>query len=535
MTTGVACPPIILQFTYNNGQLAAGGSVLTQVGGVNAATFQDVGLTTPLPNPIPLNSRGEVSNASGASCQLFLTPNTVYTFTLFDASGNQINVATYVNGVQVEITQALIGGVLWPQTAAETAASVTPVNFAYAPGTVDRYGTNSSPGSTDMLTAINAAIGVANVTAGGTDGGSAVQVTFLAGIYLHSNTITMKQHVILQGQGLDSTILKSSHAGAGIKLTNPLNSSTAADTSARDLQLWNTNAGNTDGGYVDIGGTFGELRNVRIIGYKYNVVLCQSELWDIDKCDFESPLAACVWLVNGADYVSGANPNFTNRIRISRCQLNNAGTTTVIDDGGAAHNVDSCNFNQGVNHLRLAACVNFKLTNCEMESSTGDTIVAATTTSVLGTSVGANPLITVDNNFISPPSGHNMLDVNSAVTALNLISNRTITSAPCVIGTSAINTVFAYGNEDSGTGQLFDGVAANHFETAVSRGSIITNGKFGVNGVTSPPAQSTGWGTPTGASVVTSLTCGAGASLTTVSEAVGQIILYLKARGDFGT
>lgn len=140
MATGVICAPPILQFTLNNGQLAAGGSILTQVGGVNAATYQDQPLTTPLPNPIPLNSRGEISNAAGASCQLFLTPNTVYTFTLSDAGGNQFWVATYVNGVQVALTQAAIGLALYPQSAAEQSAGVTPTNFAYAPGSVLRYG-----------------------------------------------------------------------------------------------------------------------------------------------------------------------------------------------------------------------------------------------------------------------------------------------------------------------------------------------------------------------------------------------------------
>src|SRR5262245_60143618 len=102
MTTGVASPAPILQFTLNNGQLAVNGSILTQIGGVNAATYSDIGLTVVLPNPIPLNSRGEISDASGNSKQLFLTPNTVYTFTLFDGpngTGNQIWQATYINGV----------------------------------------------------------------------------------------------------------------------------------------------------------------------------------------------------------------------------------------------------------------------------------------------------------------------------------------------------------------------------------------------------------------------------------------------------
>jgi hypothetical protein len=89
-------PPIILQFFNNLGQPAAGGSVLTQVGGLNYPTYQDSGGSTALPNPIPLNARGEISNAAGVSSQLFLVHGQVYTFTLFDANGNQLNSALYV-------------------------------------------------------------------------------------------------------------------------------------------------------------------------------------------------------------------------------------------------------------------------------------------------------------------------------------------------------------------------------------------------------------------------------------------------------
>lgn len=175
MTTGVLATPPILSFTYNNGQLAAGGSILTQVGGVNAATYQDVGLTTALPNPIPLNSRGEISNAQGASCQLFLTPNTVYVFTLFDSKGNQIWIATYINGVQFTLTRSAIGALLYPQTAAEAAASITPTDLAYPVGNIKRYGAisdwnwGSAAGSASgaNASAINSAIKALQYSGGG--------------------------------------------------------------------------------------------------------------------------------------------------------------------------------------------------------------------------------------------------------------------------------------------------------------------------------------------------------------------------------
>ena len=96
MTAVLLSPSPILQFFNNSGQPNAGGSLLTQVGGVNYPTYQDSAGTIPLPNPIPLNSRGEVSNSSGTSVQLFLTAGVTYTFTLYDANNNQLNQSTYV-------------------------------------------------------------------------------------------------------------------------------------------------------------------------------------------------------------------------------------------------------------------------------------------------------------------------------------------------------------------------------------------------------------------------------------------------------
>ncbi len=100
MSTSVGIsPPPILQFFNNAGQPNAGGSVLTQVGGVNYPTYQDSAGTIPLPNPIPLNSRGEISNSAGQSCQLFLAAGVAYVFTQYDPNGNQINQAQYVGGL----------------------------------------------------------------------------------------------------------------------------------------------------------------------------------------------------------------------------------------------------------------------------------------------------------------------------------------------------------------------------------------------------------------------------------------------------
>ncbi len=59
------------------------------------------------------------------------------------------------------------------------------------------------------------------------------------------------------------------------------------------------------------------------------------------------------------------------------------------------------------------------------------------------------------------------------------------------------------------------------------------SGPLGVNGV-SPPAKVTGWGTPTGGTVVANFAAGATPSLLQMSEAVAQIISDLKAFGLYG-
>lgn len=51
-----------------------------------------------------------------------------------------------------------IGAIFRGQSAAEKAAGVTPVNPVYPPGNVLRYGNNTTPGVTDMTSAVNAAI-----------------------------------------------------------------------------------------------------------------------------------------------------------------------------------------------------------------------------------------------------------------------------------------------------------------------------------------------------------------------------------------
>ncbi len=233
MTTGVICPVPILSFLDNQGNPAVGGSVLTQVGGSNTATYQDVGLTTSLPNPIPLNSRGEVSTSGGASAQCFLTPNIVYTFTLYDVNGTQLWVATYVNGVQMNAES--IGMLIYPLTAAEVAAGVTPTTYAYPEGDIRRYGALTT--ATDNTTAINAALLVSS------DGGNAAFIP--GGTWAYITSLTVAAASSIYGVGRASILAPQDVDGMTFLAGTSYGTTAGVTRFFRDFQLNNSNSTNS--------------------------------------------------------------------------------------------------------------------------------------------------------------------------------------------------------------------------------------------------------------------------------------------------
>ena len=81
----------------------------------------------------------------------YSAPNTTVTVTM--DSGN-VPTSLVTVSLGPDLTAA---GAVTPYfriTPAELAAGVTPVNYAYPPGVADRFGTNTTPGTTDMTTAL---------------------------------------------------------------------------------------------------------------------------------------------------------------------------------------------------------------------------------------------------------------------------------------------------------------------------------------------------------------------------------------------
>lgn len=246
----------------NNGFPLAFGLLTTYAAGTITpiATYVDSTQTTQNTNPVQLNFRGE--------CNLWLDPTKAYKFLLQDFLGNTIpgwpidNItignanpsysvipitdnlynlgsATFSWANVYAKTNVFVGSNLIPlidpgtggigyfaRTAVEITASVIPVDFFYAPGVVDRYGTNTTPGTTDMGPALQAAINVALAAVG--SGLAGIPIRFGAGAYSIATKPTFGGATInilpidIGGQGIASQLINNLTAS-----TSPLFDMTA--------------------------------------------------------------------------------------------------------------------------------------------------------------------------------------------------------------------------------------------------------------------------------------------------------------------
>ena len=105
------------------------------------------------------------ADSAGVFAKVYLNPSASanYRITL----ENSLGVVSYTEDdiAKNPLTQASVGETLFPRTTAESAASVTPSNYAYQPGDLRRYGATID-GTTDDSTAFQRAIDVSEAGGG---------------------------------------------------------------------------------------------------------------------------------------------------------------------------------------------------------------------------------------------------------------------------------------------------------------------------------------------------------------------------------
>ena len=184
--------------------------------------------TTSTPTPVYTTSALNVAHtqpliadAGGRFAAVYLDPTIVYKATVTDANDVLLYTVDPVNDQL--LSQAVIGQYLYPQTAAEISAGITPTNYAYPPLDVRRYGAVLD-GVTDDTDAFEAAILVAYTAGGGavTFNGS----TVVANVELNDN-------VSIAGVGNPTMILNAANASdVALAMRGTLGAATDLDANA---------------------------------------------------------------------------------------------------------------------------------------------------------------------------------------------------------------------------------------------------------------------------------------------------------------
>lgn len=227
-------PLPIQKFFDNNGNPLNGGLLFTYVAGTTTkiATYTNSTGGTPNTNPVVLDYRGEAN--------VWLDPSLTYKFTLAPVGDTDPptkpiwTVDQISSGITLaQLTQQIIGQILYPRTAAEIAAGVTPVFYYYAQPDIRRYGADET--------------GVADSTTALRNGLLANKYAFLpAGLFTISSTIviTGAPSIIVgaQGGGRDGQISRINWTGTGA-----LFSATGAEFGSIYIGHLNIDGGSADG------------------------------------------------------------------------------------------------------------------------------------------------------------------------------------------------------------------------------------------------------------------------------------------------
>ncbi|HEB28578.1 MAG TPA: hypothetical protein ENI05_12530 [Porticoccus sp.] len=151
--------PRVLVFD-TNAALVSGAKANFYIAGTltRQNTFTDSALTVASSNPV-------VADGNGVLAPIYLDATLNYKVDITDSLDSSLS-GYPVDNITAALTAAEVGAVLYPITVGETSAGLTTadLNISYKPLDINRYGTNTTPGTTDMTTAISNATAAAGST-----------------------------------------------------------------------------------------------------------------------------------------------------------------------------------------------------------------------------------------------------------------------------------------------------------------------------------------------------------------------------------
>lgn len=299
----------------------------------------------------------QVPNTNNPAPTTMLTPAAYANkYLAFDSNGNPTPALLTNSGA---LTLAILAGLLWPQTAAETAAGATVVNEVYAVYDLRRYGGDPT-GAAASDTAMTAAIALASYTGGGTIRAPANTVAGDKYVFNSPISLNQKSSIVIEGDGGPgqnagpATVF--SYTGTGS--THWIQLTSASGCGLRRIKLVNSNNSFTgalvrcgnDGSHGD--SVFCFLDDCTLDSTStgpYHLDLDQADTCYFNGCLFQ----------NGATSVKGQNSaggSHSNAITFTNCTWQSQ-TAVPVNYGGEDWSFINCTFEE-LSNLEAGAFAN---------------------------------------------------------------------------------------------------------------------------------------------------------------------------------
>ena len=307
--------------------------------------------------------------------------------------------AADVLGAVVTLSAEVIGALLYPQTTAESSASITPTAFRWVEGDLRRYGAVDGADS-------NAAMASALLVAAQTDG---FVILVPRGTWKMTAAHVVPNRTTIRGEGSRThNILQwdASYEGDGFTHSGPVDTTTHAHLKFQSIKVecLNTTTNNLNSGIITSFSAYVECDDVFVQGFLWGIVFNGVTHTSIHHSHLQGQHQYGVWLVNGDDITSGATIVPTNTAVIGPAnQFNNntaAGTRAIKDDGGSNLLIHGNNFNGWETQIHACGRYGLTLLNNEHEVSGGVPIVFDTTTEIGGNHVQPCGAVTVQDSVI---------------------------------------------------------------------------------------------------------------------------------------
>jgi hypothetical protein len=315
-------------------------------------------------------------DANGAPLPAVLSASTVTASTITSLMNASTTDQDALLALMMERSDTSPGLTSLKRTAAEIAASVTPVNYAYPPGDLRRYGCDTT-GATDNSTQIQNAIAAARAS------GGVGYIYHPGGNIAHSSQILFGPGLTVYGQDRSACVFTYTGTGSAWRFSNngtntpTPNNSSFGRVIIVGIKIATASASNT-GAALELnacGAAFNIVRSCWLSGtFKYGLILDGTIVTQVHHniIDNSGPAnPANIWIVNGPDRSVGQGTGWSNVISIKDNQCNTTGDNSVciIDDGGSNHQYKDNNLNGAAISMAMCSVSGFKIEGTDMENA----------------------------------------------------------------------------------------------------------------------------------------------------------------------